>query len=248
MKALLQFVWDVVTFEHEAYADHVARSNVLKRALALLVVVTLLAGITPLIIGIVNGLRPVDLAARQQEIRQSMEAFIEASGSFIDLPSGFEEGMEEAFEAAEPWIEVGMRIANLRTPLPKPVGTVLSNLGAFLSLPFSRMAGWLGYALWVLLASKLLGGKATLPQMLGATALYAIPHVLDILSPIPCAGGLIGLVATVWGIAIYIKAVAVANHFGIGKATAATILPALVGAVLVLVGLLVILLSALAAG
>ncbi len=97
------------------------------------------------------------------------------------------------------------------------------------------MAGWIGYAIWVLLAAKLLGGKATVSQMLGTTAFYAVPHVLGILGFIPCVGGLLGVVATVWGIAIYIKAVAVANDFGIGRATVATVLPVLVGVGLILV-------------
>jgi hypothetical protein len=125
---------------------------------------------------------------------------------------------------------------------------LLSNLGAFLSLPFSRLAGWIGYGIWVLLAAKLLGGRATVSQMLGATALYAVPHVLNILGPVPCLGGMLGLVATVWGIAIYVKALAVANDFGVGRATAATVLPALLFTALALLGMLVLFILSLALG
>jgi hypothetical protein len=239
MKALLQFAWGVLTFKHEAYTEHVARSDALRRALVLLVIVTLLAGFIPLVIGIVDNWRPMDPRAIEQEMRQGFGEFFGTLGSFMDLPSDFEEGVEQFFEMVGPWIQVGARIDNLRTPLPRPVTVVLNKLGEFLSLPFSRAGGWLGYALWVLLASKLLGGKAKLHQMLGCTALYAVPHVLDILGPITCLGGLAGLVATVWGIAIYVKGVAVASDFGTGKAILATVLPALVVAVLVLVGVLV---------
>jgi hypothetical protein len=247
MKALLQFAWDVLTFKHESYTDHIARSDVLKRALVMLVIVTLLAGFIPLIIGIVNGWRPADMTALD-EMQQGMREFFDTWGAGTGVPSDFEEGMGQVFKVVGPWMEVGVRIDNLRTPLPRPVAVVLSNLGAFLSLPFSRAGGWLGYALWVLLASKLLGGKAKLPQMLGCTALYAIPHVLDVLSPITCLGGIAGLVATVWGIAIYVKGVSVANDFGIGKAILATVLPALAVAVLVLMGVLVVGILALVTG
>jgi len=119
------------------------------------------------------------------------------------------------------------------------VGVSLRSLGAFLSLPFGRLAGWIGYAMWVLLVAKLLGGRATVAQMLGATALYVAPHALDILSSVPCLGLVIGMVTTVWGIAIYVKAVAVANEFSISRAIAATVVPALAGATLVKLGLLV---------
>jgi hypothetical protein len=99
-----------------------------------------------------------------------------------------------------------------------------------------------------LLASKLLGGRATASQMLGATALYAVPHVLGILGFVPCLGGLLGLVATIWGIAIYAKALAVVNDFSIGRAIAATVAPALLGGALALLGMLVILVLALVSG
>jgi hypothetical protein len=90
-----------------------------------------------------------------------------------------------------------------------------------------------------MLFAKLLGGKGTIAQMLAATSLYAVPHVLDILGFITCVGPLFGLVATLWGIGIYIKGLAVANDFGIGKAALATILPALLQIVLITLGMIV---------
>jgi hypothetical protein len=56
------------------------------------------------------------------------------------------------------------------------------------------------------------------------------------------------VVATVWGIAIYVKALAVANEFTIGRAIVATLLPALVIVVLSGLGLLALLVVGLAAG
>jgi hypothetical protein len=121
-------------------------------------------------------------------------------------------------------------------------------MGAFLSLPFGRLAGWMGYTLWAMLVAKLLGGRATVSQTLGATVLYAVPHALDILDFVPCLGPTLGVAATVWGIAIYVKAMAVANDFSIGRAVTATVVPALIGAALSLLGLLALLVIALVSG
>ena len=237
MRELLRLGWDALLFKDDAYVQHVARADVLKRGLALLVLVTLLAGVISLVVNVVGGLQPTDIEADLEEVEAGMQEFFENMRAFFPVPPDFERGFREGFKAARPGIEIGARIADLPTPLPRPVGAVLTNLGAFLSLPFSRLAGWLGYGIWVMLVAKLLGGRATISQMLGTTALYAAPHVLDVFQPVPCLGGILGLVATVWGVAIYVKALAVSNEFGIGKAVLATLLPALVILLLSLIGL-----------
>jgi hypothetical protein len=248
MNELLQLARDALLFKHETYVQHTARADALKRGLTLLVVVTLLAGVISLVVNVVNAMRPTDVEADIQEFEQSLQTFFDNAEPFLDLPPDFKKGFGQGLKAVRPGIEIGARIAELPTPLPRPVGVLLSNLGAFLSLPFSRLAGWVGYGIWVMLAAKLLGGRATAAQTLGATALYAVPHVLDILGPVPCLGGLLGVVATVWGIAIYVKALAVANEFTIGRAIVATLLPALVIIVLSGLGLLALLIVGLATG
>jgi hypothetical protein len=246
MKELLQLGWDALLFKHEAYVQHVARADALKRGLALLVLVTLVAGVISLVVDVVGDLRPVDVEAELREAEEGLQSFLEDVEPFFDLPPEVKKGIYQGFRAMRPGIEIGTRIDELPTRLPRPVGKLLSNLGAFLSLPFSRLAGWIGYGIWVLLVAKLLGGRATVSQMLGTTALYAVPHVLDILGPVPCLGGMLGLVATVWGIAIYVKALAVANDFGVGRAIVATVLPALIIALLALLGLMGLVLFAVA--
>jgi hypothetical protein len=245
MKELLQLARGVLLFKHEAYVQHIARADALKRGLILLVLATLVAGSISLIINVVGDLHPTNLEDRRREaeegLRESLK-LLEPMRQYLDLPPGFE---QEILKHARPNIEMGFRIAALPTRLPKPVGGVLQDLGAFLSSPFSRMAKWLGYGIWVLLVAKLLGGRATVAQALGATALYAVPHALDILSPVPCLGGVIGLVTTMWGIVIYVKALAVANDFSIGRAVASVVVPALAIGALALTGLLGILTLAL---
>ena len=245
MKELLQLAWDALLFKHEAYVQHTARTDALKRGLALLVLVTLLAGVISFFVDVVRGLRPMDVVAQQREVEQGIRDFLQSVGPYLDLPPGFE---KQSLLYMRSGMEIGFRIAALPTRLPQPLGRTLQNLGALLTLPFSRLAGWMGYGMWVMLVAKLMGGRATVSQTLGATALYAVPHVLDILGLVPCLGPVLGVVATVWGIAIYVKALAVANEFTIGRAVVATVVPVLAVAALSLLGLLVVFILALASG
>jgi hypothetical protein len=91
----------------------------------------------------------------------------------------------------------------------------------------------------VLLFAKWLGGKANIQAMLGTTALFMVPHVIEILAFIPILGGLLGLAAAIWGLIIYIKAVSVANELPTGKALLAVILPVLAFTVLDLILILI---------
>ena len=57
MKELLQLAWGALLFRDEAYTQHVARADVLKRGLAVLVLVTLLAGVISVLVNfIINNL------------------------------------------------------------------------------------------------------------------------------------------------------------------------------------------------
>jgi hypothetical protein len=123
------------------------------------------------------------------------------------------------------------------------------------------LGGFLAYAIWVMLAAKLLGGTGRLQEFLGTTALSGLPYLLLVLEKVPCLGGLLGLVAWVWSTLIWIAATAVVHgwatpvppggtplataeggveryHVRWGKAILAVILPALALVVLGLLGLI----------
>ncbi len=224
-RSWLDFIQGVVLFETETYIRHVTREDVMKRGVLLIVVVSLLAGSIPFLIDTTRA-----LIKRNQPPPQQMEDIFGPMGSYMDEVSPeFEHYVLPNIQAG---IQLGWRISQLKTPLPKFLSVIFEFAGDFLSTPWGRMARWMGYTLLVLLVAKLLGGRATLPQMLGATAVYIIPHILGIFSFIPCLGGLLGLMAMLWGIAIYIKAVAVANDFSAGRAATATVIPAVVFAAL----------------
>ncbi|NIN64774.1 MAG: hypothetical protein GTO63_08745, partial [Anaerolineae bacterium] len=189
----------------------------------LVVIITLLAGSLSLIVSTVKGFLPPRWDAQRDEVEDQI------SQVFKFLPLEMDAETERMIVGSiEAGLDIGFEIAQLPTPLPRPVKDFLQALGGWITAPLLRLGGWMGYAFWVLLVAKLLGGRATLSQMLGCTALYVAPQILTILQVIPCLGPILAFVAFVWGLVIYIKATAVANELSPGRALLAAILPAAV--------------------
>jgi hypothetical protein len=70
----------------------------------------------------------------------------------------------------------------------------------------------------------------------GVTALYAVPHLLSFFAFIPILGGVLGLIAYFWGLAIYIKGTASSHQMTLGRALLAVVLPVLLVLLLAFVG------------
>lgn len=242
-KEWIDFGRNILLFREEAYQTHAARSDVMQRGLLILVVVTLLAGLLPFLVGLVGDwispAQPPDWITSNQA--PSPEDLFGPVAQF--LPSDLGDTIKEYFDPnIMEWVQVGIKISNLPTLMPKPIGTLFERLGEYVSLPLSRLSRWMLYTLAVLLIAHLMGGKASVMRMLGATALYSIPHLLDMVSFVPCLGRLLGLAATLWGIGIYVKSVAVSNEFTIGRAVLVSLLPAVIA---ILVGIVVMTFGAL---
>ena len=237
----------VLTFDSATYAAHVASRDALKRGLVLLAVVALLAGLFPVLGSLVGSFQSpqAEIARAQAEFERQFNQQLQLNPSLQDpeFQQMFQGIMREGFGIARDIVQLKPNISFL----PGWLDRVVQALGQWLSKPFVWLGAWAWYALWVALFAKLLGGRATLVGTLGASVLFVVPHVLrlltgllDLMGRIPTAGlcfgilgGLVGLVAEVWGIAIYVKAVATANEFSIGKSALATILPALLGLLLI---------------
>ena len=238
----------VLTFDSATFAAHVESRDALKRGLLLMVVVALLAGLFPFFSSIVSSFRSpeAEIATAQREFEQRMAQQMQSNPAWQNpqIRRMFQDIFGGMFE-------IGRDIAQLQPNvsfLPSWLGRLLQAFGRWLSTPFVWLGAWAGYALWVMLFAKLLGGRATLGRMLAATSLFVVPHVLDLftglldlIGRIPTVGvcfgglsGLVGFVAGVWGIAIYVKATATANEFSLVKATLATVLPALLNLLLVI--------------
>ena len=248
IRELITLTQGVLKFDSATFIAHIESKDALKRGLQLIIVVALLAGFFPFVGNVINSFTQPNMAAVEQQMQQQMEMQKQFNPGLRDP-----QALRIYNETMQGVIEMVTAIAAIPPNLsflPGWLGRLLASLGAWLSSPVAWIAGWLGYALWVMLFAKLLGGRATLSKMLGATTLFAAPHVFNVFTGLlallgripvagPCLSGLgvlIGLGLWVWGTVVYVKATATANEFGLGKATLATILPA------VLVGLLIALL------
>ena len=209
---------DTRTFVAQREARDTFRKGVL-----LVVVITLLAGSLSFVVSTVEGFLPPRWDAQRGKAEDQI------SRVFEFLPFEMDTKTERMITGSiEAGLDIGFEIAQLPTPLPRSLKAFLQALGGWITAPLLRLGGWMGYAFWVLLVAKLLGGRATLSQMLGCTALYVAPQILTILQVIPCLGAILGFVAFVWGVVIYVKATAVANELSLGRALLSAILPAAV--------------------
>ena len=117
-----------------------------------------------------------------------------------------------------------------------PIGTRASRVvhlfGAWLSAPFKLASDWLLFALALLVVTKLLGGRATLPKHLGAVALAAAPLVLLIglyipdlanVTTVAMAGAvhyyarILALIGLVWAGLLLLRTVSLAHEISVWR-------------------------------
>lgn len=247
MNALLIHLRDIALLRTPAYELARDRKDAMRRGVLILLACFLLVGVGATIsryLGAVSpaGMEEMDLF--QEEFQRNMELWQQTMPQ-QDGPSQL--FMEQFLETFESGFRIGVAIDSLETPLPRGLARGFQALGGWLSSALGQMGAWLAYAIWVLLFAKLLGGNGGVDRFLGLTALFAIPNLLGIFSPIPCAGPFIAFIGWVWGVAVYVKAVQVSQRLDTGKALLAALLPALIVAVLVMIVAFVALLAIIAA-
>ena len=225
IKELLRTARGALLLDEETFVKFKASHNVFARGILLIVVVSLIVSLVGSAVQLVGGLTAPPFSVQRRSIEQ------EISRGFRSMP-GMDVDMEMLEEMILDWTSIGLDIAesigHLPTPLPRPAGNILRAIGSTVSAPLLRLSGWMFFTLIVFVVAKLMGGRATVQEMLGTTALYIIPHIAGILNPITCLRTLAWVVATVWGIVIYVKATAVANEIDNGRAALAVFLPVLV--------------------
>jgi hypothetical protein len=227
MGSLLNTLWKTVILDNTAYEEWRERPNVFLRGIVLIIVVSLLAGLVSFAVDLVNRIKPVEMAAVQEQIDQWLE-FQSDFMPFYRDPE-VEEMVQGMTEVIVPMVT---DLAQIRAPLPQGIVGFFNAFGSWLSRALAAIGGWLFYGALVLLFAKLLGGTAKLPEFLGTVAVYVVPGLLGVLSPVPCVGGVLAFIGTVWAIVVYVKATSVAAKLDAGKAILAVIAPFL--AILVL--------------
>ncbi len=124
-------------------------------------------------------------------------------------------------------LELASRLDSLPRPVGQRTGRALEGMGRALSAPCRRLGLWLPYTLAVFALARALGSQARLPQVLAASALYVLPHLLDPLRLLPGVGPVIVPSTTVWSAAIYAMAIETAIGLDRPRTLIALLLPAL---------------------
>jgi hypothetical protein len=262
MRAWIKTLWDAILFRTEAYQRLADRRDAFMHGFVVIVVVALLAGLPGFVTQFVGGLRPTatEIGDAQAGFRQAMgmiTPYLAQAGVPAEMQAQI---LQQAQQGMDMGLEIAGQIQDLPTTLPRPVGKTLEAAGAWAARPFGSasfplsaavLATWLGYGIWVMLAARLMGGRGGLTSFFGATALFAVPHVLDFFRWVPYVGSALGVIAFVWGAAVYVKATAVSHRFSVGHGLLAVLLPLLVAVflgILLVLGVGVIVLIAAAGG
>lgn len=234
MQELIQLSRGALSFKDDVFAHMRDAPDGFQKALVLIVAVSLLVGLIASGVGLIRELTQPPFEVVFQEIEKGFEQGLASAEQFgAEIPPEVRAQIQSSIREG---LNIGRRVAEVveeTTPLPGPVSSLFEALGGWASAAFSWLGTWMFYGLIVLVIARLMGGTATIQEMLSATSLSVVPHVLDAFGPllgvIPCVGGLaagaLGLVTFVWGLAIYVKGTATANRFSTGKALVAVLLP-----------------------
>ncbi len=228
MKDILANLTGALALSDRTFTDLRENSSVLLRGFLLLLAVGLLVGIFQVSVSLAEG--PGNTA--QEGIPPAFRAMI---------PPDYQTMAEDS---AREGAAIGADIQKLAPQAGeafRPAANALRWIGQVLSVPLSMsFLGWMLLAgLVVHITSHWLGGRANVAQMLGLSALAFAPRVFDPIAillnagggTLATIGGLVSLIVFIWGIAIYIKATAVAQNFSLGRALGAILLAFVVATV-----------------
>lgn len=227
-----------LTLKHQTFVALRERSDVFWRGFLVLLVAALVAGVFGSLAGAFGKVAPQ--VSKEQVLAQANQIY---DNSYTGPPELKEQFRPYATESASMIYELGL-LPPRAGEGARPISAILDYAGNLLATPFS--GGWTG---WLLLAgllfqfsARLLGGRASMAQMLGLTSLAAAPHIfaavtalLDVVGALSGINSLLSFVIGVWSAVIYVKATAVAQNFSIGRA-----LGAIAIGLLIFVGVLIV--------
>lgn len=246
MSQWVRNLWNGALFRSQAFSSLSERRDTFLQGALIVLVVGLVVGLPGLARDVAAGLRPVDLEAEMDQalagLDQAMQGMQPLFAAMPDAP--VDEIMAQIKANMRFSFDIARQVEAMPTILPKPIARTLEAIGKWASQPFggsslplgaAALGAWLGYGVWVMLFAKLLGGRGALAGFFGATALYAVPHLLNFLAFVPVLGGVLGFIAFLWGAAIYVKGTAVSHQLSIERALLAVLLPALIALLLIIV-------------
>ncbi len=237
MKAWLLDILDALLLRSAAFTRVAARPDAFLRGLLVILAAALLVGLPAAVGNVIDGfgppavVEPSDLQDSLTEPLATIRPWLQSAGVPADMLDRILSQIENNVLLAG---SIAAQVQQADTALPRPLAQGFMALGGWLSRPFANspwplatatLATWLGYGVWVMLVAKLLGGRGTLHGFFGATAFFAAPHVLTVFSSVPALGSVLGVVAWLWGLVIYVVATAASHQLSRGRAVLAVFLP-----------------------
>lgn len=234
MSGMFNTLLRTLILDDGAFQEWRERPNLFLRGIILILVVTLVAGFIVFAVDMVNSVRPVRAAEIEKQIRQGFEMQEQFNPGWRSMPPEVRTMMDDMIRIVTSMVT---EIISVDTFLPRGVGGFLGALGRYMSAALASLGGWIFYGALVLIVVNWLGGSAKLPDFLGMVSLYVIPGLLGLLRPIPCLGPILALLGLIWGIVVYIKAIAVASDLDLGRSVLAFFAPVII---LLLLGIVLV--------
>lgn len=237
MKNWLHDLLDALLLRGTTLARIADQPDAFFRGFTVVIAVALFAGLPALVTAVIAGSQPPAIV-EPSEVQPNPAVSLGVIGPWLrsaGVPQPvIDEGLQIAESNAAMAGTIALQINQLPAALPRPLARAFIAAGQWLSRPFgaspfplavAALGTWLGYGIWVMLGAKLLGGRATLHGFFGATAFFAVPHVLNVFAGVPVAGGILATIAFLWGLVIYAVATGASHRLPAGRALVAVFAP-----------------------
>ncbi|MBK8048465.1 MAG: YIP1 family protein [Anaerolineales bacterium] len=204
-----------------------------------------LANLTPILTAL--AMSPAEFKSTLEKLSVTPEQVDEALEQYAIKPEQIAEVVEQidlkAAEANAFADQIQQEVNKTEPPIGERPSRVVRMTGHWLATPFQFAAEWVLFGLALLVVAKTLGGKATLPQHIGALALATAPAVLLLGSYMPDVnssglipysialhyfGQLVALIGVVWMALLLLRTVGTAHGFGMWKSLGTIVLTGVV--------------------
>lgn len=170
IKRPFALLWDALFLQRTAYAHMRDNDNPFVEGLFVLAVLGILLGLAGLVGGSLEWASSPNVAA----IRDTVFANLQKMTWWPMV--------EQNPEVHSTWLKIWDGVwRGIGAMSPTPANSLLG----LVAKPLGLILGWLVYGVLAMLFARLLGGRGTLSQTLGATALAAAPQMLTLITVLP---------------------------------------------------------------
>jgi hypothetical protein len=203
-------LWDALFLQTDAYERMRDDDNPFVEGLFLLVLLGLLLGLVGIVGTTLEWASSPPLAAVQQAVLNGLQQM----RWYQDLA----QSTDFVTQFRDIWDQV-WRFVDMAAPKP------ITSLAGILLKPLSLIVGWLVFGVVAYVLARLFGGKGSLNQTLGVTALGAAPQLLTITTALPFVA-VAGL--GTWTLLCNYMALRTVHHLSWPRAVFAALLPPLI--------------------